>query len=778
MASIPSTKDDLRAALPDTSTPLRLTGLQGQVKIYRDAYGIPHVKAKTVGDAFFGQGFATAQDRLWHMDYDRRRAYGRWAEYAGESAVEDDLLMRRFQLLPSVKLDYDGVNEETTEMLDAYAAGVNAFIETTEALPAEYAMVGGEPEPWRPWDCLAVYKVRHVLMGGFDGKLWRARLVNELGAERASQMLPGHKSGELLILPPGSVQESDAPSPVAVISAAAEHLRWLGDTEAGSNSWAVHGSRTTSGKPLLAGDPHRALDTPNVYYQNHIACDEFDAVGLSFPGFPGFLHFGHNASVAWCVTHAVADYQDLYIERFKPGDPPTYESKGEWLRGDVRHEVVNVRDTGPVKLDVVVTQHGPIVVGDPSSGFAAAFKYASTAGPNMGFQCIRRMLRSTSVAEHDESMREWVDPGNNFVFADVHGDIGYVTRGKVPVRSAANAWLPVPGWTGEHEWNGSVPFEEMPRSRNPETGYIVTANNRIIDDVYPHYIGLFFGTDYRARRITERLKGLTDATVEDMASVHAERVSIPARTYLALMADVEPTDDLSAKAKERLLAWDGAMDRDDVAPLIYSAMRQELDRMSLRHLLGDALADEALSAAGRGAPFHASHLKSCLVAKASARDSSWLPDGITWPSMISQALEDGVAYLRSRLGDDIDSWTWGALHRTRPRHTLSEVFPESAPLLDPPSFSMAGDGDTPQQSGYSPGAPFDMTSMAVARYVFDTSDWSNSRWVVPLGASGHPGSPHYADQAPIWAEVELIPMLYDWGQVAQTAEGKQTLAVE
>ena len=220
------------------------------------------------------------------------------------------------------------------------------------------------------------------------------------------------------------------------------------------------------------------------------------------------------------------------------------------------------------------------------------------------------------------------------------------------------------------------------------------------------------------------------------------------------------------------------MERDDVAPLIYSAMRQELDRTALRHLLGDELADEALSATGRGAPFHATQLKSQLVAKALARDTSWLPDGATWPTMISVALKDGVAYLRSRLGDDVDSWTWGALHQTQPRHTLSEHFPEIASLLDPPSFPMAGDGDTPQQGGYSPGAPFDMTSMAVARYVFDTSDWSNSRWVVPLGASGHPGSPHYADQAPIWAEVELVPMLYDWAKIEDSAEAEQELGRE
>ena len=775
MAALPRTKDDLKAALPDTSKTHLLDGLEGQVRIYRDAYGIPHVKAETVHDAFFGQGTATAQDRLWHMDYDRRRAYGRWAEYAGRSAVEEDLQMRRFQLAGSVRLDYDALNQETIEMLDAYAAGVNAFIDTAEALPVEYGIVGGEPEPWRPWDCLAVFKVRHILMGGFDGKLWRARLVNELGPERAAELLPGHQPGQLLILPPGALQQDGAPSPLGVLSGGAESLRWLAETDAGSNNWAVHGGRTASGKPLLAGDPHRALDTPNVYYQNHVACPEFDAIGLSFPGFPGFPHFGHNASVAWCVTHAVADYQDLYVERFKDGDPSLYEFRGQWLPADVRREVVKVSAGDPIELDVTVTQHGPIVVGDPRSGYAAAFKYTATAGPNLGFQCIRRMLRSNSVAEHDESMRDWVDPCNNFVFADVHGDISYLTRGTVPVRSTANAWLPVPGWTGEHEWAGRVPFEEMPRSLNPDTGYIVTANNRIIGDDYPHYIGLFFSTEYRARRVTERLKEITDATVEDMASVHAERVSIPARTYLSLVAKVEPLDDLSARAKERLLAWDGSMERDEVAPAIYSAFRLKLDRTLLRHLLGASLADEALGAAGRGAPFHVAQLRAHLVMKASQGDASWLPPGETWPSVMAEALRDGVAYLAALLGDEMDSWTWGKVHRTRPRHTLSQTFPELAELLDPPSVSMGGDADTPQQGGYSPSAPFDMTGMSVARYVFDTADWSNSRWIVPLGASGHPGSPHFADQTPVWAGVDLIPMLYDWTVIAKSAEAEQAL---
>ena len=773
MAAMPTTKDDLKAGLPDTSSAVSVGGLDAVVRIYRDAYGIPHVKADSVHDAFFGQGFATAQDRLWHMDYDRRRAYGRWSEYAGEAGLENDLQMRRFQVLPSVKADYAALNQETVEMLDAYAEGVNAFIESTETLPVEYEMVGGEPEPWRPWDCLAVFKARHILMGGFDAKLWRGRLVSQLGPERASKLLPGHPDKHLMIVPPGALQDGTRPGPLSVLSAAAKHLSLLGDGDSGSNNWAVHGRRTASGKPLLAGDPHRPLDTPNVYYQNHIACPEFDAIGLSFPGFPGFPHFGHNENVAWCITHAVADYQDIYIERFNDDDPTQYEFKGEWLQAEVQHEVIEVRGGDPVEIDVTVTHHGPVLIGDPESGYAGAFKYSATAEPNPGPQCIRRMLRSTSVGEHDESMRDWVDPCNNFVFIDVHGDISYLTRGKVPVRSEANAWTPVPGWTGEHEWTGTVPFEEMPRILNPETGYIVTANNRIAGDDYPHYIGLFYAADFRARRITERLKTITSATVADMSSVHAERVSIPAQAYVSLLTRVEPADSRSLKAKAVLTEWDCAMGRDSAGAVIYSEMRLNLDRAVLGHLLGP-LFDEAVSAGGRGAPFHVTHLRSLLANMAAESNTEWLPPGTTWESLLAQALKDAVASLAQRLGDDMESWTWGAIHGTKPQHTLSASFPELAPILDPPSVAMGGDGDTPHSGSYSPADPYTVTGTSVARYVFDAGDWSNSRWAVPLGASGHPGSPHYADQTPVWAEGELVPMLWDWGEI-QSAEAEQEL---
>ena len=768
--------EDLKRSLPDVSTEQKVEGLEDELEIIRDRLGVPHVRAKSVHDAFFGQGFATAQDRLWHMEYDRRRAYGRWAEYVGRSGLEQDLVMRRFQIRRSVQRDYESINAEAKAMLDAYSAGVNAFINTTGSLPIEYVMIDNTPERWEPWDCLAVYKARHILMGSFEGKLWRAALVNALGPDTAAELYRGYQPGHLLIVPPGMDYDGGLAEGLPEFKEGAASIGWLAETDSGSNNWAVAGSRTASGKPLVAGDPHRALDVPNVYYQNHIACSAFDAIGLSFPGFPGFPHFGHNAHVAWCVTHAMADYQDLYVERFDREGLGLYEYRSRWRKAKVESEVVRVRDDNDVRLNVATTRHGPVILGDPTGGREISFKYTATSGPNLFSETILPMLNATSADELDESMRGWVDPCNNFTFADVHGNIGYLNRGEVPIRPMANSWLPVPGWTGENEWEGVIPFEELPRIKNPENGFIVTANNRIVGEEYPHHLSLDYAPDYRARRIIGRLEQLEQATVEDMTSIHAERVSIPAQVYTSLLRDIRPADKQTERALEILKAWDGSMDRDGVAPTIYSAFRLKLNGTVLDQLLGP-LAEEALDGSGRGVPGHVRQLEALLVTHAKNDETSLLPSSAAWRDLLAEALADAVAWLAEdeRLGEDIDSWLWGKVHFTRPRHTLSDAFPDLAKMLDPPSVPMGGDGDTPQAGSYAHADPFVMSGTSVARYVFDTADWDNSRWIVPLGVSGNPGSPHYADQVSRWSEVELSPMLYSWQRISEEAESVQKL---
>jgi penicillin amidase len=772
------TEKDFKAALPDMTQTFRLKGIDAPIEIYRDSFGIPHIWARTAHDAFFGQGWVSSQDRLWQMDYDRRRAYGRIAELLGQSAVVEDRLMRRFQIGATVGDDYRSMDAPTRAMLDAYTAGINAFIQNSEVLPIEYKLVEAQPEPWKSEDCFAVFKIRHILMGVFEGKLWRARLVNTFGPEKAASLLRGYQPGHLLIVPQGLAYAGPVLNGLEELQKNLESIGWLKEgAEAGSNSWAVHGSRTASGKPILAGDSHRPLDTPNVYYQNHIACPEFDVIGLSFPGCPGFPHFGHNAHVAWCVTHAQADYQDLYIERFPPDDATRYEFRGQWKKAEVRREGIKVKGGADQETEVIVTHHGPIISGNPKKGYGLAFRYTATAAPYRGFECLLPMMKATSTDDLGESQRRWVDPCNNLVSADVQGNIAYLHRGQVPIRPMANAWLPVPGWTGEYEWQGHIPFGALSRMRNPSTGFIVTANNRIADHDYPYYIALEYAPEYRARRIYERLQDITRATVEEMRAIHGDDVSIPALVYSELLKSTKPNDEFSFRAQALLSGWNGGMAQDSVAATIYSAFRVKLLHKIIGGLIGP-LVDVMFMATGRGAPRHLTELASQLVTHAKTGNLSLLPPGSTWSLVAAEALAEAVSYLRVRLGDDMAAWRWGTIHGTAPKHPLSPLFPELQNLLDPPSIPMGGDGDTPLAGGYSSGRPFNVTLLSVVRYVFDTSDWENSCWAVPLGVSGQPSSRHYADQAAIWGALKMVPMRYRWDRVKAEAISHQTLEPE
>ncbi|MEZ4521712.1 MAG: penicillin acylase family protein [Thermomicrobiales bacterium] len=769
--------DQLDGSLPDLSASISSDELDGSVDIWRDQYGIPHMKASTTHDAFFVQGFVHAQDRLWQMEFDRRRACGRWSEVVGKSGLLFDRFARRVGITDSAKRDYEHFNDETRAMVDAYAAGVNAYIESTDRLPVEYSITGIAAEPWEPWHSSAVFKVRHILMGTGLAKLLRARMLVGIGPEMAMRMRSEAYDSQVLIVPPGEEYEGMIEE-ISDLDPGKDAISRLGELESGSNNWAVHGSRTASGKPLVAGDPHRALDVPNVYYQNHLACPEFDVIGFSFCGVPGFPHFAHNEHVAWGITHAAADYQDLYVEHFHPSRPYQYEYKRDWVDADHHTEQIQIRGEDPVDVEVVKTRNGHVVFGDPLEGPAISFRYSALVEPNAGFQCLLPMLKANSVEELDESMRDWVDPCNNLVMGDVHGTIGYLTRGQLPVRSRANGWLPVPGWDGEHDWTGVVPFEELPRVRNPETGWVATANNRIVGNDYPHYIALDFAPDSRARRIYGRLQDISGATVEDMAGIHADRVSLPSRIFVDKLAAAAEQAARSDPAIEMLEQWDGGMEKDSPEAALYIALRNQLTVIT---------ADLPAFASLKHNPFAAEEpplvgpigLLYWIVPQfLTGNDESLLPDGTTWNDLLLQAFDAATAELSERLGDDPAGWSWAAIHRTAPTHPLALVSADLGEALNPPSVTIGGDSDTPQAAGIYPGVSYNVAGTSVARYIFDTADWENSRWIVPLGSSGHPGSPHYADQADRWSNVDYIPMTYSWETIESQAENHQQLTAE
>jgi penicillin amidase len=775
-------RTDLERAVPETSKPIEVAGLNAPVRIYRDVYGIPHAQATTMEDAFFAQGFFTAQDRLWHMDYDRHRAYGRWAELAGPIGLEQDRFMRRMRLEASARADYALVNSEARAMLDAYAAGVNAFEEKSEQLPVEYRLLETTPEPWQPWDGLAVFKVRHILMGTFEGKAWRHKLLGQLGPRRTARLHPGYQPGHLQILPPGAEFIGEATGALEELERGAALADRLKEMEQGSNNWSLSGQLTESGKPLLAGDPHRGLDTPNVYYQNHVACDAFDVVGNSFAGVPGFPHFGHNQWVAWCVTHTSADYQDLYIERFNDADASLYQRQDDWYNADVRDEVIKVRGGGDVHLRTWATHHGPVVGGDPMSGYGLALRYTATPifyrdQGDPWTDILPAMLEAQNVHQLADSMNGWVDPVNNFVMADVDGNIGYQCRGEIPRRpDDAPAPLPVPGWDGQHEWQGSIPFNELPRYINPPEGYIVTANNRPVADDYPYYISMDFAPGYRAMRVAERIRTMPNPSANDMGRIHSERVSLPAQAYVAALQAVPmPADPAVAVALARLQAWSGAMDADAVEPTIYSAARDVLQWRILKHNVGENLAALSWHPVDRGRGGFVNRFRILMNDAIAAGDPSLLPSGETWPSALAASLEEAVAILGNRLGPDLDTWRWNKLHRAKPQHPLAMANPELASLLNPPEIPTGGDGDTPWAGSYSPADFATVGGLSVFRYAYDLGNWENSLWAVPLGASGHPASNHYADQSDMWRRVQMTKMRYDWEGIEANAKTTQTL---
>ena len=756
----------LKAALPPLSGALRVPGLAAPVEVHRDRWGIPHIRASGSGDAWFALGFVHAQDRLFQMDLNRFRALGRSAEWLGEVAVDADILVRRLGMRAACQRDYAALGDDARVMLDRYAAGVNAFLDSAAPLPIEYRLLHVVPEAWEPWHSIAVMRRLGLLMGSVWFKLWRMLALPVVGADVAMTLRYDDAGADLLTVPPGLTAtrwEADlaalAPSVRALLQAMGQE-----ETGGGSNNWAVGPKRSATGRPVLAGDPHRVFEVPGMYAQHHLACEDFDVIGLSVPGVPGFPHYGHNGRVAYCVTHAFVDIHDLFLERFdETGTRALFG--GAWKPVATRTERLDVRDGAPREIEVAVTRHGPVIAGDPRGGAALALRSVQFAETDLSFDCLPRMVRADSVASLYEATRGWGLIDHNLVAGDVAGSIGQRVRALVPRRPRANGWLPVPGWTGAHEWNGWVPHEAMPSAIDPESGVIVTANNRVAADDRPDYLCTDCHPPYRARRILRRLEALASVSPGDAEAIHADVLSPHAKLLHDWLARIAPLPDREAEAlRNELLAWDGQMRADAPLPTAYMALRRAVTVL--------VASRSGLSGVGQGAwatvPPGVAPVNQLWWAVPSLmrRNDTRLLNGWSWEQVLTEALRQVPS---SAPG------TWGQAHRPRFAHPLSGHFPGAATLLDPPSLPIGGDTDTVQANGISAAAGLQATYGAIARYVYDVGNWDACRWAVFHGASGHPGSAHYSDQNPIWSRCEMVPMLYSWALVTAEAKFVQTL---
>jgi penicillin amidase len=741
---------------------LSMTSEAGEVTVTRDGYGVPHVRGETAAAVWFGMGYACAADRMFQMDYDRRRACGRWAEIAGPSAVGADLLARRLCLAAAARRDVAAMSPPLLAAFAAYAAGVNrALADGARPLPGRYPA-----ERWEPWHSVAAFKVRHVLMGQWQHKLAQAAVLARIGPGAFGRLETRPPAGSPLAVPPDARLSRMVADALADVTA---HLGFLAEAEPGSNAWAVSGRRTAHGGAVICNDSHRALDTPNVYWQCQVSCPEFDVTGATFPGLPGFPHFGFNGAVAWAITHADADTQDLYLERF---EGPRYLTPEGWAEAETRPEEIFVRGGGTVAAAVWSTRHGPVVHGDPRQGMALTLKYTATYRPDRGFECLLPMLTARDVRELADAQEGWVDPVNNLVCADVAGRIAYQCRGELPVRSGpGHRRLPVPGWDGACEWTGTVPFGALPRVVDPAAGFVMTANNVIADGDEP-YISYTFAQPFRAERLRSLLAGSALLTARELTDMQADTVSWAARSWGLVLGGLGPFPDSGAEAARAMLAgWDGDLAAGSGTALLYACFQRALASALYEPVLGSDtwewvasgvlaptvglvrrwLANDTWELLGGPVP----------AASATADGAgSGAHDGERAKRVLGvlpAALSSAWAAAAAHGGADPRRWRWGDVHQAVRPHPLDGTGLDVGPF---PPVPMGGDADTIQAAGYGWRAdgPFTVLSLSVYRQVVDLAEAESASYVIPGGSSGDPASPHFADQLAEWAAHRRIPM--------------------
>lgn len=762
----------LQAALPPVSGHLDIIGLVAPVSVYRDAWGIPHIKAGSDADAYLALGFVHAQDRLFQMELTRRRAVGRAAEWLGAEAVESDILVRRLGMEAACRRDFAALGDDAKTMLVSYVAGVNAFIASEAPLAVEYTLLGAQPEPWEPWHSIAVMRRLGLLMGSVWFKLWRMLALPVVGAKEAMGLRYDDGGRDLLTIPTGAKADrwqADlaqlAPAVTALLAAMGAETG--GDeTGGGSNNWAVGPAHSATGRPVLAGDPHRVFEIPGMYTQHHLACDSFDMIGLTVPGVPGFPHFGHNANVAYCVTHAFMDIHDLFLERFDAAGTKVL-FRDTWEDARIRTDRVLVRGGEARVFEIVETRHGPVIAGDPKSGAALSLRSVQFAETDLSFDCLPRMARAHSVAELYGGTEGWGLIDHNLVAGDTAGSIGHLVRARLPRRGRESGWLPMPGWTGEHEWQGWIAHADMPCVIDPPAGIIVTANNRVVADDSAEYFTTDCHPPYRAARILERIEALLPFAPAHAASVHGDVLSangLLLRDRVAAAA--VPSDLRESEIHAALLAWDGRMQAGSTGASLYIALRRAMTALlAQRSGLGDAVTHAWAGVAPGISP--QGQLWWTLPTKLRQNDTGLLA-GWSWEQMIAA----GITEVAKQPGPG----AWGEVHQPRFTHPLSPMFPAAASLLNPKSLPIGGDTDTVMANGIACAAGPQASYGALSRYVFDVGNWDACEWVVFHGVSGHPGSPHYADQVAPWSACRMVPMLYDWKRIAAEAAAILTLS--
>ncbi len=811
-----------RRSFPKTSGEVKLDGLNSQVDIYRDSFGIPHIYAKTSHDLFFAQGYVHAQDRFWQMDFWRHIGSARLSEMFGESQLDTDIFLRTLGWARIAQQELEDLNPDELALLQAYADGVNAYLADHKgsALSLEYAVLklltpGYSPEPWQPLNTLTWGKVMAWdLSSQGETEVEHAILLNTLTPEQIAFLFPPYPSDHPVIVPDfslsttpsGSMDQSQGIQALVDLTPAfqslSENMTKLksvmgpSGSDIGSNNWVIAGSRTTTGKPFLANDMHLGEQMPSIWYENGLHCTPkspdcpFEVTGFTFPSVPGVV-VGHTDRTAWGFTNVGPDVLDLYIEKTNPDNPNQYEFNGQWLDMDLVQETIQVAGSDPVELTVRYTRHGPIIWDNPDdqktiqekwgvdlpANFAISMRWTALEPVNT----IKAVLGIDMAQNWDEFRQAAMDfnvPSQNMVFADIDGNIAYQTPGNIPIRLPGHTGeYPVPGWTDEYEWQGYIPFDQLPTTYNPSAGYIATANNAVVDSSYPYSITTEWDYGFRAARIVELIESapgpIDPAYIQKM---HADDYNASATYLLPLLMQLDLQDAHLVEVRDLLTGWDYQNQMDLGAAAVYNAFWRAILSRTFR----DELPEDYW-------PTGQDNYFEIMRILAQTPDSAWWDDVTTSSverreDILKLAFSDAVAEVEQTLGKDPSRWTWGDLHTvTFHNQSLgtSGVAPIEA-LFNRGPYRTSGGSSIVNNTAWN-AAENDLTkvyqvvSLPSERMIVDLSNLPDSLSLNTTGESGHAFHPHYDDQIDLWRTIQYHPMLWDQAQVTDAAEGHLVL---
>jgi len=762
--------------LPTISGTLKLPGLGEPVEVLRDRWGVPHIYAQSERDAFMAQGYVHAQDRLWQMELNRRTANGRLSQIFGDLALDTDRATLTFGFRRLGIADWERLNTELRLAMEAYAAGVNAYLQSPEyRAPVEFTLLGLKPAPWTVEDSMAFSRVMMwQLSHAWYGELLRAWMIEKVGAEHAAELEIDYPRLNPVTLPDG-IEYNVLAAKGALHAARGPFLT----RSMGSNAWTVAGARTTTGKPYLCNDMHLPLGLPGLWYEIQLTAGALKVGGASLPGLPLVL-VGHNDRVAWGMTLAYTDCEDLFVEQLEDGPAPRSRFGKGWKPVQVIEEAIPVKGRREPHMErVLVTHHGPVisdVVGAPDRRLAVC---SMALRPTPGMMGWYRLNHARGWDDFVEAMRLIEAPQLNVPYADVDGNIGYWVTGKVPIRKRGDGRTPAPGHSADHEWIGEVPFEAMPHTFNPRRGLVVTTNQKLVSDKYRYALGRVYMNGYRARRIEQVLGAKPKVGPEDFRALHLDFTCLPGQEFVQRLQGFSTADARAGQALELLGGWDGVLSPDSIGGTVYEITRTRLVRNLLEPGLGKDLSTRLM---GQG--FHPVLLAShefyghdtvAMLRMLDNPKSWWVKQAGGRQAVIERGLIEAIEWLRATLGPDPSQWQWGKIHRAPFDHPLGMQKPLDRVFSRGP-VPVGGDTDTPCQTAVAPENPYDNRSWSPSfRQIVDLSDLTRSTITTVPGQSGRLGSPHYDDFIEPWRKGESHPMLWTRAQVEKELEGRLVL---